>query len=390
MRPAEGLIVYNTVCMQVKKKILVLINSLTAGGAENQILNMMNLLKDEFDFHVVSILANDEDFVKKHIDINRITIHRLGFSQKAYYFPLAFLKLSAIAKKVKPDLVHGVLFYGNILTRWLRYTGRYKVVNSIYDISEEPAFKLKLLKLTQKKVNTIFIDNNAGKKNYAEKGIAKAEQLVYTPNGIDFSGNTNFDEGLKESILKTAAVKPGEKLWVNVSRFAVQKDHHTLINAFELFVKEFPENKLLLVGDGSLVPEIQDLIKEKSLENNIYYLGRINDMFTLLTMCDYYVCSSAWEGMPIIVMQAMLYKLPVVSTAVGAIPDLIEENVTGCLCERRNPGSLCAAMKKMLSFREAVKAEVAEKAFVKIKTEFSLERLRENWLRNYNNALNSN
>ncbi|RYD74396.1 MAG: hypothetical protein EOP53_18345, partial [Sphingobacteriales bacterium] len=93
--------------MDSKKKILIIINSLGVGGAENQVVNILNQLKEEFEFHVITLIKNDPNFVKR-IDQDFITIHPLDLPQKAYYFPIAFLKILAIAKKLKPHVVHSI------------------------------------------------------------------------------------------------------------------------------------------------------------------------------------------------------------------------------------------------------------------------------------------
>ena len=376
--------------MNSNKKIVIIINSLTPGGAENQVVNMLNLLQNNFEFHVITLLKNDDNFIKKNIDLNKVFIHALNSPQKPYFFPIVFLSVLKLAKKIKPDLVHGILFYGNILSRGVNFVIGCKTVNSIYDISEEPAFKLRLLKMSNNRTHKIFIDNKSGKENYVVKKIARAEQMIYTPNGIEFTGNLTSNDEIRAAIYRKIGFNKKDRLWLNVSRFATQKDHVTLIKTFALLVTIDPINKLILVGDGDLVEEIKTMIITYRLEKNVFYLGRINDIYTLCKTCNIYVCSSAWEGMPIIIMQAMLFKLPVVSTAVGAIPDLIEDKITGYLCERRNPESLLDAMTKMIATTTVKKEEIKELAFKKIKEEFSLERLKENWLKNYNDILNDN
>ena len=369
--------------MTSKKKILILINALTTGGAENQVAAIVNLLGDRFEFHIITILANDERFLRENINPKIVTVHPLNAPKNIIWFPVVFLKMLAVTKRIKPDLVHGVLFQSNILVRLMKYFTGIRTLNSVYDVSEEPPFHLRLLKWTNSRVDRIIFDNTAGKINYVEKKIMRADQVKYTPNGIDPDNGLVVDDRLVNDLLQQVHFKEGENLWLNVSRFVIQKDHKTLIASFELLLQEYPQNKLLLVGDGALVPETLDMIKQKGLEQNIFYLGRINDVYTLCRMCGQYVCASAWEGMPIIIMQSMLYRLPVVSTNVGAIPDLIENGVTGYLCERRNPAALFEAMKSMTLAGEDQKQSIRGKAYKKITEEFSLQKMKENWYNNY-------
>lgn len=373
--------------MEHKKKILVVINSLGVGGAENQVVNILNQLKDDFEFHVITILKNDENIVRQ-VDQNYITIHPLELPQKPQYFPIALFKIVTTAKRIQPDLVHSILFYANMLTRALKRLKGYKTVNSFYDTGEEAAYRMRLLKLTQRHVDKVFIDNNFGRDNYIQNGIQRADQMIYIPNGIETGVEHVFDSKLEMEIHERIEFSGNEKIWLNVSRFAKQKDHSTLVEAFALLVKEFPNNKLILIGDGSLVPEITDLIREKSLQKNIFYLGRINDIYTLCRMSDYYVCSSFYEGMPIIIMQAMLYQLPVVTTAVGAIPDLISNGVSGYTSISKDPEALYQAMKKMITTGTHQKESIREQACLTIKNKFSTARLKDSYFLNYSSVLN--
>jgi len=366
-----------------EKKILIIINALETGGAENQVANILRLLGEQFEFHVITLLRNDPLFIRNNINTERVTIHSLNSGKSMLNFPRVFFKMLSLTKKIKPDLIHGVLFQSNILSRLLKMFTGIKTVNSVYDISEEPSFNIFLLRWTNRYADRIFFDNTVGKNNYVEKRIMRPEQVAYIPNGLGSPEKNIFDETLANELLHRVNFKEGENLWLNVSRFAIQKDHKTLITAFELLLREFPENKLLLIGDGYLVEDIKSFIETKGLGEKIFYLGRINDIYTLCRLCGQYVCASAWEGMPIIIMQAMMYRLPVVSTNVGAIPDLIENNITGYLCPRRDPAALCAAMKQMLAAGGPGKESIKEKAFKKVTEEFSPEKLRENWYNNY-------
>ncbi|RYF90390.1 MAG: glycosyltransferase [Chitinophagaceae bacterium] len=263
----------------------------------------------------------------------------------------------------------------------------YTTINSFYDTGEEAAYRMKLLKLTQTQVDKVFIDNNFGRSNYIKNGIQNAGKLVYIPNGIETEEEHVFDKQLEAKIHQQISLAANEKIWLNVSRFARQKDHETLVEAFALLVKESPANKLILIGDGGLVPQITSLVKEKGLEAHIFYLGRINDIYTLCTMSHFYACSSYYEGMPIIIMQAMLYKLPIVSTAVGAIPDLISDGLSGYTCVSKNPVALCDAMKKMLMAGPAKQEAMGEEACRTIKNEFSTARLGHTYLANYKTVI---
>lgn len=152
-------------------------------------------------------------------------------------------------------------------------------------------------------------------------------------NGIptkEFAANTGRDKDKTKKDL----------ILLHVGRFAPQKNHRLLVEAFALAVKEYPEMQLWLVGDGPLRPEMEGLVKEKGLDGKIFFLGIRDDVSALLGAADIFVFPSDWEGVPLTVLEAMSANKPVIATAVGGVPELIEDGISGILVPPRNPEAL--------------------------------------------------
>ena len=242
--------------------------------------------------------------------------------------------------------------------------------------------------MTKLSVDRVTIDNSIGKRRYIAKKIVSKDRINYVPNGIFYSDEHTYNEKLANEIKNHIDYTSTEKIWLNISRFVTQKDHNTLVNAFEIFVKRYPNNKLLLVGDGILVEVIQKLIQEKNLNQKVFYLGRINDVFTLCKLSHFYVSASSWEGMSIVLMQAMRNNLPVIATQVGANVDLIKNNETGFLCERQSPQALYAAMQSAYCLNDEQIRIMTMRASATMKEQYSLVKLKHNWCKLYDSLLN--
>lgn len=371
-----------------KKKILFIIPSLTTGGAENVLANIINLIDNAYDVHIVTLLSNDTEFIQQNIRSEKVTLHALNMPKKYIYFPFLFYRLCKIISRVKPNLVHSFLFHSNVLSRFLKFFFKFKLINSIFDAAEEPKWYLALLWLTKLSVDRVTIDNSIGKRRYIAKKIVSKDRINYVPNGIFYSDEHTYNEKLANEIKNHIDYTSTEKIWLNISRFVTQKDHNTLVNAFEIFVKRYPNNKLLLVGDGILVEVIQKLIQEKNLNQKVFYLGRINDVFTLCKLSHFYVSASSWEGMSIVLMQAMRNNLPVIATQVGANVDLIKNNETGFLCERQSPQALYAAMQSAYCLNDEQIRIMTMRASATMKEQYSLVKLKHNWCKLYDSLLN--
>ena len=104
-----------------KKKILFIIPSLTTGGAENVLANIINLIDNAYDVHIVTLLSNDTEFIQQNIRSEKVTLHALNMPKKYIYFPFLFYRLCKIISRVKPNLVHSFLFHSNVLSRFLKF-----------------------------------------------------------------------------------------------------------------------------------------------------------------------------------------------------------------------------------------------------------------------------
>ncbi|MDC7278814.1 glycosyltransferase [Butyrivibrio fibrisolvens] len=118
----------------------------------------------------------------------------------------------------------------------------------------------------------------------------------------------------------------------SVGRLHEDKDYDTLINAFELVVRDIPEAKLHIYGDGPLQEYYEDMCKNKNIEANIIFEGQKNNIENELLKHEIFVFASKAEGMPNALLEAMAYGLACVSSDCDFGPaDLIKDGENGLL-----------------------------------------------------------
>ncbi len=105
--------------------------------------------------------------------------------------------------------------------------------------------------------------------------------------------------------------------------------------------------ELWLVGDGPLRPVVEKTVVEMGLEGRVLFLGVRNDVPKLLACSDVLVLSSEYEGAPLTVLEARQAGKPVIATAVGGVPELVEDGVTGILAPPRNPEALAQGILRL-------------------------------------------
>ncbi|WP_433515871.1 glycosyltransferase [Nonomuraea sp. CA-143628] len=146
-------------------------------------------------------------------------------------------------------------------------------------------------------------------------------------------------------------------LIAHVGNFRPQKQHGVLIEAAAKVVDRDPRAVFLLAGTGPLYEETARRVAELG-SDNVRLLGHVPDAARLIASADLLVLSSAHEGLPVVVMEALAAGVPVVSTAVGGVPDLIDNGRNGLLTRPGDPDALAEAI--LRAMRPEVHAQLRE------------------------------
>lgn len=162
-----------------------------------------------------------------------------------------------------------------------------------------------------------------------------------------------------------------------VARLAKEKDHATLLNAFFKTISSAqrcntnPSLRLLLVGDGPLRGSLISMAKHLGISAAVEFLGERDDVADIFAAADLAVLSSRTEGLPLTLLEAMMQRTPVVATAVGDIPTLIQHDA-GRLVIPGSPSELASAISQAIANRTEAMA-MAEVAYRRVRGSFSLD-----------------
>lgn len=151
-----------------------------------------------------------------------------------------------------------------------------------------------------------------------------SREIEVIPNFIDLS---RFKKQPKEHF-KKAICPNGEKLLVHTSNFRKVKRIEDVIGMFSLLQKEVPA-KLLLVGDGPERQKMENMCREYHLCDEIRFLGKLDAVEELLSVCDLFVMPSEKESFGLAALEAMACEVPVISSNTGGLPELVQQGKSG-------------------------------------------------------------
>jgi glycosyltransferase involved in cell wall biosynthesis len=155
---------------------------------------------------------------------------------------------------------------------------------------------------------------------------------------------------------------------LSVANLRREKDYPNLLRAARLALAQEPRLHVLAVGQGQLEAEVRALHRELRLGDRCRLLGYRTDVKDLMAAADLFVLASAFEGLPVSIMEAMASGLPVVATAVGGVPEAVVDGETGLLVPPRDASALAGALLRLardpdLRAAMATKARVGSEAF---------------------------
>lgn len=199
-----------------------------------------------------------------------------------------------------------------------------------------------LITWSLKNCKKVIVVSKALKDKIIDLGIEK-EKIVYIPNGIDSNLFHPLD---KEECRKELQLSKDEKIILFIGSLESVKGVDTLIFAFEEFIKNINfKCCLVIIGKGSLLEFLRKLISKMGIAENVKFIGEVDHerIPIWLNASDLFCLPSIREGMPNVILEALACKKPLVSTRVGAIPDLLQEDDFYKLIKINSPKELCGS-----------------------------------------------
>lgn len=358
-------------------RILLLSTSMGVGGADKQLLSAAREMSTRgHEILIVSLTP----LGPMGLEARRAGIPTESLEmRRGFPDPRGLLRLVRLVRTWKPDVVHSHMVHANLMVRALRlFVPVPVVISTIHNIYEGGSIRMTAYRLTNRLVDQMTIVSQAAAERFVSDGIIPRELLRVIPNGLDLEPFQRVSPAARESLRLSRGLQ-GKFLWLAVGRFEIGKDYGTMLRAFAVVRRQHADTALLLVGRGSLQPQFEALANSLSLGSDVWFLGMREDVPELMPAADGYVMSSAWEGMPIVLLEAAAAGLPIVATEVGGNSEIVRRGESGLLVPPCNPDALAQAMMALMELPEAQRRSMGESGRERVGTHFAIGRMVEQW-----------
>lgn len=352
-------------------RIVHVLQWLEVGGGEMLASRLAGAQRDRGD--EVSLVALADGPLQQHLRKRGLEVSILA---KRPGFDLSlFKRLIQHFRQMQPDVVHThdpqSLVYAAAPAR---LSGAH-VVNSKHGVTRETARRMALRRAAAKAVHCFVTVSDSTAEAARDQREVDDRKLTVITNGVDMAA-FRPDPALRREVRRELGLPDHALVIGTVGRQEPVKDPQLLLRAAAPLLND--ETRLLFTGSGSVAPVLEEQRSHLPRPEWVQLLGARDDVGRILNALDIFALTSRTEGLPLVLLEAMACALPVVVTAVGGIPDVITDGVSGLLLP---PGDHHAARAALARLRDdsALRTALGAQARTLVEQRYSFTRMLENY-----------
>ena len=372
-------------------KILYIITKSNWGGAQRHVFDLATQMKEKG--HDVYVALGGEGLLKQKLEATGIytfSISALGRDISATKEINSFKEIVSIIKNKRPDVLHlHSTKAGGLGSLAGRILGVKKIIYTVHGwaFNEDRPLHQKIFIILFSWFTMILVHTTIliSEREYVQalnfpwvkKKLALASLGIQPPVFISVDGAR---QALARLIPMSVQDFNKKTIIGTIAELHPNKGLSYLINAMSTVVAQYPQALCIIIGDGQDNASLHMLIKERKLEQSVFLLGYLDQASDYLKAFNIFVLPSLKEGLPYVILEAGCASLPVVSTTVGGIPEVIEDMKSGILIQSKNSRELAHALSFMIEHpdeRRKYGATLREKILKNFSIEKMVEKVEE-------------
>ena len=304
----------------MKKRILILVESLKVGGGSERVGATLGTKLHDKDYKVSYLTLMDENpkfhFKGDYYTLNEDDIYKGNNLKRGFNLLKYSYKIKRICKDLNINTIISVGEVANfyaVLSRWL-FKNKVHIIISQHmspEIFLDDKVKYQSIKFFYPRADEIVCVSKDTERILNETYGIQNTQTIYNMMNL----TENIRQSKEELPEEYKELFTGNYFnFINVGRLNRQKGQWFLIRSFRKVVNQHENARLFILGDGTLKNELKDLINELNLNEKVFLLGVQENVFPFLKNSNCFIFSSLWEGLPIVLIEALSMNLPIIST----------------------------------------------------------------------------
>ena len=361
--------------------IVFLTDQLGRGGAETQLVRIgISLHRRGWKVGILSLFpGSDFDEELQAEGIPHVSCEPLRMPKDRPLIPLRItLRLIRQLRTWKPSTLICFSYHADIIGRVCgRLAGVPVIIGSLRTAFVKTSLREKVYRVTEPLIDLTVSNSQAGINYMVSRKVLTPRKTLVIPNGMFTSDYPSPVP--REEVRANLGVPPEAFLWLAVGTLNPAKDYPTMLEAATRCVAADPRFHLIIAGGGEAIDTLRADAESRGLGKVVRFLGKRTDVARLLKAADAFVLSSAWEGLPNAVMEALASGLPVVATDVGGVRDLIEPGRSGWIVPPRDPEALAERMLSAMALDAPARHGMGAVGREHMATRYDQVRITERW-----------
>ena len=357
-------------------KILQVVDGFRMGGAENKLWELVARL-DTSKYEVM--LANVGPSGPLATEFRQLGVEIFDFPRRHGFDLAPMLQLYRLMRQRRIDIVQTTLFWADFIGMAAAKCARVPMAISWETVTHEGDpyhnnFQRRAgYSLVANCADLIVAVSHEVRDSLINRRSIAPSKIRVIHYGVNTEHYRPSRNGVWRSKRQEIGAAPEDFLIGIVARLERWKGHRYFIEAFAEIAPQFPQARVILMGEGSLRASLEDMTHRNNLQDRIHFLGVRKDVVELLNCIDLLVLPSLpGEGLPNVLLEAMACRKPVIATAVGGVPELVRDGHNGFLVPPANVAALRDALLQALREPERLQ-QLARNARQTVEGDFSVE-----------------